>query len=39
MHKQIHKPNYQIHRNFGKFFLRNYFLEKEKRTQKAMYMH
>ena len=30
MHKQIQKPNYQIHRNFGNFFLRNYFLKKKK---------
>ena len=38
MHKQIQKPNYQIHRNFGNFFLRNYFLKKKK-LKKAMYMH
>ena len=38
MHKQIQKPNYQIHRNFGNFFFKKLFFGKKK-IKKAMYMH
>ena len=34
MHKQIQKPNYQIHRNFENFFFKKLFFEKKKKLRK-----
>ena len=35
MHKQIRKPNYQIHRNFGNyFFFKKLFFGKKKKLKK-----